>query len=324
MAEWQVEQGIGETRAMLVEGDTVLAARLHWPGSLAAGQVEDARLIRRLAGTPRGLARFASGEEALVDRLPADASEGALLRLNITRAAMAETGRLKRAQARPTVRPVCPAPLLEESLSAAGHPVRKVHRFACPGWDDLVGQAFAREVPFAGGSLILSPTPAMVLIDIDGALAPTALALAAIPAIATTLRQLDIAGSIGIDFPTLSAKTDRRQVDQALEDTLAGWPHEHTAMNGFGFVQIVARLERPSILHLVANYPASAAARLLLRRAEGVVEPGALLLGAHPQVRAAMLPEWEAQLVRRTGRQIRWHCDPALALEAGFAQAITA
>ena len=319
-----MEQGIGEERAMLVQGDTILAAQLYWPGTLAAGQIEDARLIRRLASSPRGLALFDHGEEALVDRLPAAASEGATLRLCVTRSAMAETGRLKRAQARPTDQPCRPAPRLNERLTGSGQPVRNVHRFPVPGWDDLVSNAFARAVPFAGGTLVLSPTPAMVLIDIDGTLPPPALALAAIPAIAATLRQLDIAGSIGIDFPSLVTKADRRLVDDGLDDALKNWPHERTAMNGFGFVQIVSRLEHPSILHLATNYPAGAAARLLLRRAEGVMEPGALLLGAHPQVRTAMQAEWEAELARRTGRQIRWHCDPALALEAGFAQAVPA
>ena len=95
MAEWLIEEGIGEHRAIRVEGGNIAAARVEWPGALAAGQVEDAVLISKPAGATRGTARFASGEEALVDGLPRTANEGASLRLEVTRAAISETGRLK-------------------------------------------------------------------------------------------------------------------------------------------------------------------------------------------------------------------------------------
>jgi len=316
LAEWLVEHGIGETRAILVDGGEAVAARLDWPGSLAAGQVEDAVLISRAAGSRRGTARFANGEEALVDQLPPDAREGAPMRLKVMRSAMAEAGRLKRAQARPTKDAPCPAP---------GPAGRAVDRFPDGLWEDIWTDAWDGQIAFAGGALTVTPTPAMTVIDIDGDLPARLLALAAVPQLANAIRRMDLAGSIAIDFPTLSEKADRQAVDVALASALQGWPHERTAMNGFGLVQLVARLERPSVLHRLGNNRAIAAARMLLRRAELVREPGvAILLTAHPAVRAATSADWLDQLARRTGRTIRWQDDASLALDGGFAQALPA
>ena len=324
MAEWLVESGIGEERALRVENGRAIAARINWPGRLAAGQVEDAILVSRATGSSRGTARFESGEEALVNRLPRDASEGARLRLEVTRSQFSERGRTKLAQARPTDKAVRPAPTLAQSLTAASEPVKQVSLFPGGDWEEIWAEAWSGFVEFPGGSLHFSTTPAMTLVDVDGTLTPRELALAAIDPLAHAVRRFDLGGSIGIDFPTLEAKADRRAVDDALDTALSDWAHERTAMNGFGFVQIVSRLERPSLLHRIAQGRVGAATRLLLRRAEGITDPGVLLLTCHPAVKARIKPEWREELARRTGRDARIEGDPALALEAGFAQAVAA
>lgn len=322
MAEWLVEHGIGEHRAVLLHHGCIQAARLDWPGSLTAGQIEDAVLISRSAGSSRGTARFGNGEDALVDRLPRGASQGATLRLEVMRSAMAEAGRTKLAAARPTSAAPRPAPSLFENLKREGAAPRIVNAFPDCDWDELWDEAALGVVGFAGGALHFSPTPAMTVIDVDGTLSPRELALAAVKPLAAALLRFDLGGNIGIDFPTLSTRSDRRAVDDAVAQGIDGWPHERTAMNGFGFVQLVARLVRPSLLHrLHFDYP-GASARRLLRRAEQVAAPGAILLSCHPAIAKLLQQAWLTELARRTGRVIRISPDPALALESGFAQAV--
>ncbi len=322
-AEWQVEQGIGEDRALLILHGEILAARLSWPTGLAAGLIEDAVLISRHTGAKRGTMRFANGQESLVDALPKEANEGAKLRVKVTRAALNEIGRFKRAQCRPTTETPCTASSLANSLRAQGEVVRVVRRLPSSAWEDIFALGWTGQAEFTDGALTISPTPAMTVIDIDGKLPAPALALAAVPAIATALCQLDLAGNIGIDFPTLAEKSHRRATDMALTAALAHWSHEQTAMNGFGFVQLVARLERPSILHLLAQNRPAAAARFLLRQAEAIEEAGAILLTAHPIVVHAITSEWRDELAQRTGRIIRITHDSSLALEGGFAQSVS-
>lgn len=326
-ADWLHEAGIGEERAILVSGGRILSARVCWGEKVRPGLVAQARLVTRHAGSRRGVVRFDDGAEALVDQLPREATEGVSLTVRVTRAAIAERGRTKL----PVVRPAPgedprPAPSLREELEATGASVKSVaitgRAFAENGWDELAEQAVTGEIAFAGGSIIVSPTPAMTLIDIDGTLPPLKLALSAVDVIADALHRLDIGGSVGIDFPTLHEKKDRQHVDKALGDALIDWQGERTAMNGFGFVHLVSRLERASLVARNTRFPVAAAARALLRNAERVSEPGALLLTAHPRVLAAILPAWETELASRTGRTIRRKEDPALALSGGFAQGV--
>ncbi len=322
MADWLVEDGIAEQRAIRLRNGEIAEARMLWPGECAAGAVVDAILVSRMRGARRGTARLPDGTETLVDGLPPQASEGAAIRLRITRPPLAERGRLKRAHARPADEPLRPSPSLMDQLRDEGHQPRVVHRFPDGDWDGLVAEALHGEVPFAGGSLLISPTPAMTLIDIDGPAGPRELALAAAPVIGAAIRRLDLAGSIGIDFPTLAEKQDRRAVDACLDDALAGWPHERTAMNGFGFVQMVARVSRPSLIHRAAFQRAGMAARLVLRRAERLDGPGILELSGHPSVGAAIVPEWMEELRRRAGRPVRWRSDSGLAIDAPHAQLV--
>lgn len=322
MAEWLVEEGIGEERAVQLQGGRIVAARLRWPGTLSAGAVVDAAVIQRTRGTHHALVRLPDGTEAHARRLPATDSEGSTVRVLVEREAIGERGRLKRAQTVRTDLPLKPAPSLAQSLLCDGGNVRLAPRFpADADWEELFAEAWNGSVSFQGGTLLLADTPAMTLIDVDGYPAE-AIAMNAVPALADALRRFDLAGNIGIDFPTLTDKRDRQAVDQALTAELAGWPHERTAMNGFGFVQIIARLTRTSLLRRIGLSRVGAAARIALRRAERIEGPGVTLLTVHPALLAKLRPEWLAELERRTARPVRVETDPGLALEAGNAQIV--
>lgn len=318
MAEWLIEDGIAETRALLVEGDQVLAARVQWPGELVAGTRVPGRLTSKLKGTRRGVALLDGGTEALVDHLSPDVTEGQMLTLVITRASLAERGRLKRAQARVAGADTPDAP-------TAFVDGRTVHRFPAGLWEEVWHSASSAGLDFPGGEILVSVTPAMTLIDIDGIGAPREVALAAVPAITRALAWFELGGNIGIDFPTLAAKADRRAVDEALGAALADWPHERTAMNGFGFVQLVARLEGPSLLHRFATSRTGMCARFALRVAERAEGHGPILeLRVHPALKAKLKSQWLDELARRTGRAVRIEADPGLALEAPSAQILDA
>lgn len=319
MAEWLIEEGIGETRAMLIEGEQVLAAKVMWPGELAAGTLTTGKLTAKLKGTRRGVALLGDGHEALVDHLPGEATEGQTLDLVITRAALAERGRLKRAQAR-VAGTQAPSP-------GAFPEGRAVRRFPAGLWEEVWHAASSASLDFPGGEILVSVTPAMTVIDVDGAGSPRDVARAAVPAIARALAWFDLGGNIGIDFPTLAAKEDRRALDTALAEALGDWPHERTAVNGFGLVQLVARLSGPSLLHRFAHHRLAMAARMALRRAELAADAGTgrvIALTVHPALSAKLKSEWLAELARRTGREVRLATDPALAIEAAHAQLASA
>jgi hypothetical protein len=321
LADWFVEEGIAEHRAVQVLNGRIVAAQVHWPERQIAGAVVEAKLVSR-AGATRGTAVTASGEEILVDRLPREASEGATMGLRITRAALDGPGRLKRAQARPEASEPT-APSLADTLRAAGASVTIVRRFPLEGWAEIVADALHGEIAFPGGALLLTPTPAMTTVDIDGDLPPRQLALAAVPALADALRRLDIGGSVAIDFPTLSDKADRRAVDAALAEALGDWPHERTAMNGFGLVQIVSRLERLSLVQLASWRLGGFVWRSLLRRAETLEGAGTVELSISPRLEAEIAPAHLNELERRSGKRVRVRKVATLAYEAPNAQLVS-
>lgn len=318
-AEWLIEQGIGETRALLVKDEAVLAAKVHWPGELTSGDVHPAKLISKPADARRGVAALENGIEVLVDHLPRDLTEGQSLTLRISRAPIAERGRLKRAQGRHLPKDEAGSSVRDTPFTSG----RTIRQFSAGLWEEVWQSAASGRLEFSGGEILCSVTPAMTVIDVDCSW-PQEAYFNAIPKIAQALRWFDIGGNIGIDFPTMIDKLDRKACDDRLSAFLADWPHERTAINGFGFVHIVARLEGPSLLHRFATARTAMCARYALRVAERAEGQGATIaLKVHPALRAKLQPAWIEELTRRTGKNVRIETDPALALEAPQAQLVS-
>ncbi|HEX6377052.1 MAG TPA: ribonuclease [Allosphingosinicella sp.] len=318
MAEWLYEDGIGESRAALIEDGEIVEAAIELPGGPRAGTVLTARLARILVPGRRGIAEHPGGE-LLLEPLPRALTEGQTMRVEIVREAIPEPGRAKLPKARATDLPERGGPTLRQRIgAAASHRPPGGDRFEQAGWSELLEQAASGEIGFAGGGLRMSLTPAMTLIDVDGALPPAELAVAGAAAAARALRRFDIGGSIGIDLPTLASRSERQAAAAALDAVLPP-PFERTAVNGFGFLQVVRRRERPSLPELVRADPAGAAARALLRRAEWTPGAGQRTIQAAPAViaRIEANPGWTEALAARTGAAVALRPEPSLAIWAG-------
>jgi hypothetical protein len=328
LAEWLYEEGIGENRAALVDRGRIVEALVELPGETLAGTVAAARLTSILIPGRRGIVALAGGGEALIEPLPPKLCEGAALRVEIVREAIPERGRPKLPKARVSDAEERPGPTLLERIERSGFPVVRLGQHMPDaleegGWSELLEEAASGEIGFEGGALRMSLTPAMTLFDVDGALEPRALAIAGAEAAGRAIRRFAIGGSIGIDLPTLPAKDDRQAAAAALDAALPQ-PFERTAVNGFGFLQLVRRRERASLPEIVQGNPAGAAARALLRRAERSGGSGERTIAAAPAVAARIgeRADWIEALERRLGAPVRLREEPGLAISAGHVQSL--
>ena len=295
-------------RYALVESGEILEARIELDGATRAGSVIAARLKQSAGPT----IAVAGGTEYLLPRGAPGVTEGAALNIEVTREAIPGSEPWKRPLARVTDAPVIESPP-PEGRAVTGNEIGNA------GWDDLIDEARSGIVRFSGGELRIEPTAAMTVIDVDGHLDPDELAVVGAREAAKAIRRLDIGGSIGIDLPTTGSKT-ARQAAAAAVDAIVPQRFERTAVNGFGFMQIVRPRLRASLVEL-AQDRAAFEARALLRRA--TFEPaGAKRLAAHPAV-IAMLdakPDWLDALARQFGGTVGLRADPKLPMSGGYAE----
>ena len=312
MPEWRIERGIGETRFALVEDGAIAEARILVDGIVPAGTALRAALKR--TGKP---AVATVGEtEFLLPKGAAGFNEGEALTIEVTREAIPGAEPWKRPLAK-VVEGNCrsPPPAEGETLPFPA----SIDRLEQAGWSDLLEEARSGIVRFACGELRISVTPAMTLIDVDGTLPARDLAEAGARAAVCAILRHGVGGSIGIDLPTVAGKAGRKAVDEAIDASLPQ-PFERTAMNGFGFVQIV-RPRRHASLFELAQDRAPFEARALLRRA-AFERPGAKTLAGHPALISVLNdhPDWIEALSRQAGGAGGLRADAALPMSGGYVE----
>lgn len=313
-----VEAAPGATRALVLDGDTVVEAHIaRADDPLPVGLIAPARLADRR----QGVAVLAAVEAQLAP-VPADWPEGQTRLVEVLRPARPDGVRDKQARVAAHDGPARPAPDLATRLATAGHAVTPVPAhgpdvLADSGWDTVVEEALSGRVEFPGGRLLVAPTPAMLVIDVDGTGDLARLAEAAARAVAALIRRHGIGGPVVVDFPSLGGRAPRAVVDAILAETLPP-PFERTAMNGFGLVQIIRPRRQLSLIENVRQ-PGFAALELL-RRAQRLVGPVQVeaqasvidWLAAHPALIAdcARLTGGTLALQARDGAG-RGHVQPA-------------
>ena len=317
MPEWLIERGIGETRAVRVRDGEIVEARIELEGAVPAGAVLPARLVNVGSNGVNAVAADEQGREYLLPQAPRGVTQGAALNIEVTREAIPGGETWKRPLARATDEAVRSPPPPDAEVVPLPAPA---DRLGAAGWGDLLDEARSGIVRFAGGELRVSLTPAMTLIDVDGHLPVEELALAGAEAAARAILRHGIGGSIGIDLPTVSGKALRQAIGAAI-DAILPQPFERTAVNGFGFLQIVRPRARACLFELAADR-AAFEARALLRLA-AMERTGATALVANPAVVRAIerQPGWIEALSRQLGGAAVLRSDPALPIHGGYAQA---
>jgi Ribonuclease G/E len=197
--------------------------------------------------------------------------------------------------------------------------------------DAAIEDALARTAPIPGGGVLtIEPTAALVAIDVDagaraGSSDPERFALdlniAAAYEAARQIRLRNLGGLIAIDFVSLRAKSDRKELEEAVHQAFADdpWSVQFGALSRFGVFDLArSQLRRP--LHeqlrdddgrLSAETLALTALRAIEREARAV-SGRQIACTVAPEVKAwldAAEFDWRGALYARIG--MRWTLDAA-------------
>ena len=176
MAEWLYEKGLGENRALLLDGGRAVEAHLEvFPAPLQPGDVLSMRVIEIQVQGRRGIVRLsAPGDapdtnpdfEAILEPLPERTSLKSEVLVEIVREPMFDGRVHKRAKARLAAPDAIPggASALRDRIEATDHPIRTVDPHGPDlleeaGWTvqdgvlkNAEGQTFAFEILITNGA----------------------------------------------------------------------------------------------------------------------------------------------------------------------------
>ncbi len=325
---WIYEAGIGEDRAALVLKGHIIEAHIDRRPLVACGLVCKAKITKWLGAGRGAIVRLDVDGDALVHKLPKGLTDGHSFRVEIKRESISEATRIKLPLAVATDAACRNAPTLLERITDSGYPVMVGHphdadHLAEAGWFEAVEEAATGYIPFTGGSLLMALTPAMTIFDIDGDLPAAELALAGAKAAAQTIRRFGIGGNIGIDFPNGGARAQRLHITHIFDGVMKNMEEnmgigearfERTAVNGYGFMQVITPRPRSSFPEIIQNNPARTHALALLRLASRDRATGPLQLTAHQGVITILesRQDWLSKLSKDIGRNVLLRADAAL------------
>jgi hypothetical protein len=322
------DAGPGEIRAGLVEDGAltefrIIRLRRGERALLPAGEHYTARIIEKLE-RGKALVTLGGNSQAVLQPVP-KIPDGSLIAVEMTRSPVPEPGRWKLPLVRPAPNKVAQSEpgwhfsaepwetfarkmvsrvdafickdaasaneLRDRILPAGAPPVRiDASAIADADFEGLIDQSVSGEFAISAGMLSVERTRAMTMIDIDGKGEALALNLAAAREIPRLLRMLDIGGQVGIDFLSLPDRRARLAVDEVLAKACAILgQHERTAINGFGFAQIIRPRTGPSIPEILCGttpgrLSLESRAVALLREAGRSVGRGKRQLAALPAI----------------------------------------
>lgn len=194
--------------------------------------------------------------------------------------------------------------------------VEKVDRpFETLGIEDELARALAREIPIAGGRVLVEEGETLTAIDVNGTGSRLDLCLAAAREIGRLIRLRDLGGTLVVDFPFIEAKAERGRVDAALKAAVAGdlQPVECLGWTRAGLYEMTRPRRGPSLaatLRATAIETAALAALRVLARTEG----GRLRLSAAPEVIAWLQGEG-ARALAEAGHAIALEAKPGYGRE---------